>query len=207
MTCKVPRYSPGFYVDRLTPYTDFYETVQGMLFWRRPIPMGITLVLVEVIACFLYSNETGFLGAFAILASAYVLGRFLRVAFGDQVRDALFPPIDKGQPGESNRIYPLLPFCQRISHISSTVVDKIVSVHEGNQAGSVASLTLTTLTFFGLFAISWLLGTFAIVLILVHLVLLAPGAVMHPKVFPYAEPYILKFAEAIHCPYCHAKAE
>jgi hypothetical protein len=107
----------------------------------------------------------------------------------------------------SNRIYPLLPFCQRFSHISSTVVDKLVELNGSIKSGSLSSLILTTSVFVVLFLLTVLTGSFWVIWTIVHIILLLPGIIMHPVVFPYAEPYILKFAEAIKCPYCHAKAE
>jgi hypothetical protein len=178
-----------------------------MLFWRRPVPMVLTLLLVEVTSALFRWGRLTFLSVLCVFLTFYIISRQLYHVFGDAIASALFPPIDEGEPTESNRIYPLLPFCQRFSHISSTIVDKLVEVNQSINSGSISTVVITATVFVVLFALTLLTGTFWVVWTIVHLVLLLPGIVMHPKVFPYAEPYILKFAEAIKCPYCHAKAE
>jgi hypothetical protein len=56
-----------------------------------------------------------------------------------------------------------------------------------------------------IFFVFMTIGTFWPLFVMVHIVVLSPGILMHPSVFPYAEPYILKFAQAIKCPYCQTK--
>jgi hypothetical protein len=202
--CKVARWPPSYFEMALTPYTNLYEIIQSLLFWRRPIPFAVILVIIEIA---LWSvRHLSFLAFVSLALAFYYVGRIVFLKC-ESVIAKLFPPINNGQPSESNRIYPLLPFCQRLSHISSTVADLVETAHKDAMAGSGrASIKVTAFlaTNFILFAFT---GTFWPIFIAVNLILLAPGIVMHPKVFPYTEPYILKFAKAIKCPYCQAKAE
>jgi hypothetical protein len=121
----------------------------------------------------------------------------------DSLPKLLFPPIDAGG-NESNRIYPLLPFCQRLSHISSTIVDALAHIDAQNKAGSGSSLIKTIAALVGLFVLFLMTGTWGFFFCVTNLILILPGIVMHPQVFPYTQPYILKFAKAINCPYCGA---
>jgi hypothetical protein len=205
--CQLARYSPRFYLDKLGPYEGAYRVIQGMLFYRRPIPFAVAVIAVELL---LFTISALDLGLFAVVSLAIALvaaGRLVFDHFGGAIVARAFPPIDEGAPPVSNRIYPLLPFCQRFSHISSTVVDALERAYDANRAGSVKALAATTAVFGALFVFFNAVGTFWPVFVIVQLALFAPGIVMHPKVFPYAEPYILKFAKAIKCPYCQPKTE
>jgi hypothetical protein len=204
--CKVARWQPSYFEEALTPYTNVYEAIQSLLFWRRPIHFAVILVLVELAFFFVSITNLSFLAFSSLALAFYYVGRAVAVKFGSTIA-RLFPPIDKGKPTESNRIYPLLPFCQRFSHISSTFADFIERLHKGAIAGSRVDLIKAVALLGAAFLLFAFAGTFWPIFVVLHLVLLLPGVIMHPKVFPYAEPYILKFAEAIKCPYCHAKPE
>jgi hypothetical protein len=203
--CQLARYPPSFYLEKLTPYENVYKIVQGILFFRRPIPFAAIVLIVEVILFTVGSLDLGFLSVVSLGIALFNAGKIISLFFGETISAALSAPIDEGEPPVSNRIYPLLPFCQRFSHISSTVVDALEKVCDANKAGSVSSLALTTGVFRALFMFFAAVGSFWPIFVIIQIVLFAPGVVMHPKVFPYAEPYILKFAKAIKCPYCQPK--
>jgi hypothetical protein len=205
--CKLARFSPSFYMDVLGPYEAVYKTIQGILFYRRPIAFAITISVVELLFAFVYNYDLGFLSLLMLSLSLYCVVPLVFKFTGYGIIARAFPPIDEGQPHESNRIYPLLPFCQRLSHISSTIVDALVRTHEANKAGSIQSLFVSSSVFGGLFVFFALCGSFWPVFVIVNIVLLAPGIILYPTVFPYTQPYILKFAEAIQCPYCRAQCK
>jgi hypothetical protein len=206
-TCTLARYSPDFWVTKLNPYTEVYKNIQGILFYRRPLAFVAVIFVVETLFYMIGSSELSFLSVASLFLALYYALQLAYFKFGGAFVKTCFPPIQEGSPPESNRIYPLLPFCQRLSHISSTIVDALEDVCNANKAGSVKSLIGTSGVFALLFLFFAVVGTFWPIFVIVHLVLLAPGIVMHPKVFPYTEPYILKFAKAIKCPYCQAKTD
>lgn len=200
--CRLARFPPKYYMDRLEPYTQQYEDLQSLLFWRRPIHMGVLLVLVEALFAFVYVFDLGVLAVAALAVALYNVWRlFRRQIVG--VLSAAFGEYDKGKEEESNHIYPLLPFCQRFSHLSSTIAEAWEKHCKKNAAGETSELVKTIIVALALFLLFSVTGTFWFVFVLVHLFLLAPGIIMHPACFPYTQPYILKFAAAIKCPYCH----
>jgi hypothetical protein len=206
-TCPLARYPPGFYLEKLTPYENVYKIIQGMLFYRRPIPFAVVVVAVEFFLYTVWSLDLGLFGVLCLLVALFAAGKVIFLQIGGILIPTIFPPIDEGGPPVSNRIYPLLPFCQRFSHISSTVVDALEKLCEANKAGSVTALAFTSAVFSGLFLGFSAVGSFWPIFVIAQIILFAPGIVMHPKVFPYAEPYILKFARSINCPYCKPKGE
>jgi hypothetical protein len=203
--CKLARFPPSLFVDALGPYEAVYKAIQGILFWRRPIAMAVTLCTVELLFTMVHVWNLGFVSVATLALSSYYALALVFKIVGSGIITWAFPPINEGEPPTSNRIYPLLPFCQRISHISSTVADAVERMHEANGRGSIQSLFVSSSVFAGLFVFFALCGAFWPAFIIVHILLLAPGIVMHPRVFPYTQPYILRFAEAIKCPYCHAE--
>ncbi|OHT07062.1 hypothetical protein TRFO_24714 [Tritrichomonas foetus] len=203
--CPLLKFKPNDFLRPLQAYEQYVFNLEGMLFWRRPIPMVILLVLVESFFIFVKcSNLSTFAVVFLLIALRY-LAEIVYKQFGATLGPILFPPIDEGKPEETNRIYPLLPMCQRGSYLCSVIYNKIKEI----KAALSQPTTKTTLYAAGVasagFLFFWVVGTFWFNFVLVNLVLLAPGIVMHPQVFPYCEPYILKFAGSIGCPYCKPK--
>jgi hypothetical protein len=194
----VCRYPPEFFVDKLTPYTKVYETVQGLLFFRRPIAFALIVLHIELVFILVRVFDLGFLSVAAAAFAIYYTSRLVYGKLGGIILPLLFPPIDRGAESESNRIYPLLSFCQRLSHIVSLIVEK----HEAARTGAPSSLVIGTAVHAAAFLLFGLTGTFWPIVVVVHLLLFVPGVVMHPKVFPYTRPYFVKFARAINCPYC-----
>jgi hypothetical protein len=191
----------------LKPYENVYKNIQGVLFYRRPVVFGVVIAVVELLFILIGCADLGFLSVVSLALALYYVGKIAYLTVGQPLVASAFGPIDEGAPTTSNRIYELLPFCQRISHISSTLVDALEKVHDANRAGSIPSLAICSIVFAVLFFFFSVCGSLWPVFVLVHIILLAPGIVMHPAVFPYTEPYILKFAKAINCPYCQPKTD
>ena len=201
--CRLARFPPKYYMDLLTPYTVQYENLQAMLFWRRPLQMAILLCLVELCFCFVYTFDLGLLSVLAFAAMFYHVWQLFRNQIVGLVSASFRSEYDRGQEDESNHIYPLLPFCQRFSHLSSTIVDAWEKHVKKNASGEASELIKSIIVCAALALLFAVTGTFWFLFVIVHLFLLAPGIIMHPKAFPYTQPYILKFAAAIKCPYCH----
>jgi hypothetical protein len=205
--CQLARYPPEFFVEALTPHTNAYENVQSVLFWRRPVHFCVLLTIVEFGFIYVSHLRLGVLSLTCLAVAAFYVLHSVYVHISDGLAATIFRPLNEDAPGQSNRIYPLLPFCQRVSHIVSTVADRLAGVCQRNDHGSTASLLISATVNACFFVIFQVVGTFWFLFGLVHIVLLLPGVVMHPKVFQYTQPFIQKFEKAIKCPYYHAKAE
>ena len=200
MSCPLLKYKPDDFVKVIEPYSEWFFRLESMLFWRRPIPMAILLVIVEFTFIFIRCGHLSFLSVLSMIFAFRYIIELLYRKFGDKISAVLFQPIDLGKEGESNRIYPILPFCQRASYLCSVIYNKIVEFKKfiKTTKGQFVPLILSAVGFF----VFWVIGTFWPTFFLVNLILLAPGILMHPQVFPYSEPYFLKFASLIGCPYC-----
>ena len=207
--CPLLRYKPNDFLKVLEPHEQLCFKIEGMLLWQFPIPMAITLAIVELIFIFVGVNHLGFLSVLSMLIAFRTIGELLYKKFGDLVSRTFFPAnIQPSNEGESNRIYPLLPFCQRASYLCSVIYIKVNDAKQAladasNKTAKYIALGVAIASFF----FFWVAGSFWPTFILVNLILLLPGIVMHPKVFPYSQPYFNKFASVIGCPYCHPKTE
>lgn len=181
--------------SKLRPYTNIYENIQSMLFWRRPIPMIILLVITELILIFIYQSNLGFFSVLSVLITLRYIVELVYHKFGEQISQVLFKEIDRGNANEPNKIYPLEPFCKLFVGISNRLYLFVMKLFKDRTPNG---LLYSTTIYFILFIIFWFCGTFSIMFILIHLILLGPGILMHPKVYPYSQKYlkyILDFAE------------
>jgi hypothetical protein len=191
----------------LSPYTNAYENVQGMLFWRRPIPMLLLILVLELFSAFVRLGDLGLLSVISVIIAAYYIVQQFNRVFGAAIAAALFPPIDKGTPNEPNRIYPLRPFCSWISSILSFVKTRTEPITSSFQTHPFPFLAIASLGSAALAIFFALTGTFWFLYLVIHLIILAPGIIMNPKVFVHVEPTIEKLADVLHCPYEHAKTD
>ncbi|KAH0806707.1 uncharacterized protein GO595_000558 [Histomonas meleagridis] len=186
----------------LEPYTSIYENIQGMLFWRRPIPMLIFLIIVELVFLFTGTGELGFLSVLSMIITFRYIIEIIYHLFGDFITEKLFPPIDKGAEGDPNRIYPLEPFCEIIASVASfgySAVNRLLfdSTPQG--------ILLAIAVFLFMFIFFWVCGTFNTILVITHLLILAPGILFHPKFYQYTRGFL----ENLHKFICgtHKKSE
>jgi hypothetical protein len=194
--CGLARYPPSLFLEKLALHENAYKIIQGILFYRRPVAFAAVLALTELAFFFVSAFNLGFFSVAAVaLALAHAVP-FVARRWGPDFAAVCFPPIEEGAAPVPNRVYPLLPFCEWLSHISSTVADAAA------RAGAVARPAAALLGEAAALLFFWAVGTFWPVFAAVHVALLAPGIAMHPRVFPYTQPYILRFARAIKCPYC-----
>lgn len=202
--CKLQKFRPQQFVDALTPYKNWVDTIQGMLFWRRPIAMGLLLLVVELTFIFIYKADLGALSVLCMAFSFRYIFELVYRQYGETIGVLFFKPLENpGTEEESNHIYPLLPICQRSSFLASRIYDLIYNSPK-KETKSITDYLFPAGVLFVLFVFFSLTGTFWFIFVLVHIILLAPGIIFYPKVFPYVKPYCLQFASSIGCPYCQA---
>jgi hypothetical protein len=192
--------SSDFYLDSLRPYTRAYENLQRMLFWRRPLPMLLLILVLELFSAFVRLGDLGLLSVISVLIAAfYIVQQFYRL-FGISISETLFPPIDE-------TVYPLPSFCQCLASITSVFDTKFSQIRSSLQTSPVPTLAAATFGFLGLSLLFAVTGTFWFLYVVGHLLVLAPGILLNPKVYVYIEPYIVKLAEAIGFPNEHPKTD
>lgn len=175
----------------LAPYTRIYENVQGMLLWRRPLPMVLLLLVTELVFAFVYLSDLGFFSVLSIAVTFRYIAELIYHNFGSQISSALFPDKPKGRPDEPNRIRELRPFCRLFAGIANRAYSY---AHRLFTDFSTDGLLHSTLVYLVLFVVFHLCGTFAVVFVLVHILLLAPGALLHPRAYPHTAPLVERIA-------------
>jgi hypothetical protein len=202
--CSLVRYPPNLFMEQFGPYETAYKIIQGILFYRRPIAFWTILAFIELSFFSVAFFRLGFLSIISIAFTFYWIGLILFDKYGEDFIAICFPPIDEGAAPIPNRIYPLLPFCQGISHIFSTIVDAFENMHASAKLRPITGIAVGLAGQILVFLVLMGTGTFWPLFVIVHLFYLVPGIVLHPSAFRYTEPYILKVGKAIRSPSCQA---
>jgi hypothetical protein len=171
-------YPPELFLAALRPYTEIYETLQSVLLWRRPIAFAVLYLSIQLLFLFIYCTKLGFLSVVALLVGLAHLTFFVCRALGDDLGPVCFPPID------ASRIHPLEPFCRGLSRTVNWIADTIGRAMQKRKEQGPSRLILPGAVCAILFGATFWTGTFPVIWITISVLLLLPGIVMHPWVFP-----------------------
>lgn len=166
------------------------ENIQAMLMFRRPVPMAILLIIVELMIAFIGKADLGFLPVLTMFITFYLSGKIIVPKFQKAILEQLFPElIDKGAANAPNRIRSNEEVAGLIWTVASKVKEYKAKKIEYTPVNIAILLGISTLCFI----ISNILTTLGVFAIVIHVVLLAPGILLHPAVYPkIAAPLHLK---------------
>jgi hypothetical protein len=174
-------YPPELFLEALTPHTATYETIQSVLLWRRPIAFAVFYLSVQLLFLFIDCTKLGFLSVVALVIGLGHVAFFVCKGLGDDLGPVCFPPID------ASRVYPLEPFCRGLSRAANWIADAIGRAMQNRTEQGPSRLIVPAAVCAILFGVTVWTGTFVIIWITVSVVLLLPGIVMHPWVFPLCQ--------------------
>jgi hypothetical protein len=97
---------PQLFVDVLSPHINAYETIQNILFWRRPLHFGVLLVIVEF--GFIYVSRCS-LGVLSLASLAVAAFYVLRSCQRRPSREAL-PANEQRRPERIESHLPAVSF-------------------------------------------------------------------------------------------------
>ena len=201
-----PCMNPEALKEKIVSHPQIVENVQAMLFWRRPIPMAILLSLIELLFIFIKKAELTFLPVAVLFVSIFVLGKIIINKFGEAIFRILFPEIEnKGSENEPNRIRPVETIADIVTCTAKHVCMARGKLCSKVNAPGITGLSLKCGVLFGLFLFFCMTGTFWLIFVVLHLILLVPGIVLHPKVFEAISPYMEKVKGM--CPCCKPKQD
>jgi hypothetical protein len=181
MSRSEERITDSFLASRLT--TASIRKVQEVILWRRPFPLILVFIVADFIFIFIYKFRLNFFSTVLFLAIVYNILRFV-YDFAGSALDYLFfrSPLPDDPPDRLNRI-----------RTPDEVVD-LLADWEARCRQLWGSLTTYAaepswdkhLTFFGtlfiVFVITTVVGTFAVMVIIVHAILIIPGMSLNPTV-------------------------
>lgn len=171
-------------------HADAVINFQSMIFFHRPIPMAILIIAIDLLLFYIGKANLGFLPVLTLLVTFYLSGKIIIQKYGDQIRAQLFPPIDLAIPtNEPNHICSndeVASFIWKISQKIQECRNKKIEYTPAN----IAILLGISTTIFIITNVLTTLGVFAIV---IHVLLLGPGIIFNPAVYPHiAQPLHLK---------------
>lgn len=172
-------------VEILTPYKDTIDKIQAFFLWRRPIQLILALLYINFWAIIIYFLNLSIINVTIIITVSLVYIAMIHEHHG-VLSSVFFPsvPVDFDSTA-SNRIYPL----ENIAHIISVFGSRYYSFYNS------CFIKLSDLSFFG--QLSWIsilvcmfiffkvVRTFWVVLFLLDGILILPGFLFHPSIYPH----------------------
>lgn len=171
---------------RLTPYANYVDQVQAMLYFRNPIPMAVLLITVNLLFLFIGTLHLSFLPTLFLFLTLRVLVKIVIQLFGATIANHFFQPIQNPSEGQYP-IYPLPTVCQTVTNFTSKIYS-VASLARPSQQITIANAIVPLAALSGLFFFFLITGTFALNVIIVNLILILPFVLLNPKVKPYVEP-------------------
>ena len=184
---KVPyckELSPENIVAVLTPYEEIIKQLEAFLLWRFPLQSLIFLIYFNICSLLIYLFDLSFVNVLIIILVTIVILAMIH-EHKSVVHSFFFPQIpEEKSKFQSNRIYTLT----ELSHPISTIGSRIYCFYHS------CFQKATDMSFLGQF--SWIsilvclfvffkiVKTFWIIVISTNTILILPGIIFHPSVYP-----------------------
>lgn len=181
--CKKYLTDPKELENKLKPYETQVEQIQAMLYFRNPIPMAVTLVLVNLLFLFIYLLHLSFIPTLFLLLTLRVLVKVVYKVAGDKIVAMFFKPIENKEEG-NYPIYSLSVVCETVTTVTSKVYYVASSAKPKSQI-TYANAIIPLGVLAGLFFFFLITGTFGFNLVVINLLLILPAILLHPAVRPH----------------------
>jgi hypothetical protein len=157
--------------------------VQEVLLWRRPLPLLLIFIVVESIFIFVYKFGLNFFSTLLFLAIVYNVFRFVYDFAGAALDRVLFgSPLPADLPDQLNRIRPP----DEVMDLVTNWEAKFRQLWQWFVAYVADPSWDRHLAFFGtlfvVLIITTIVGTFMLMVIIVHGILIVPGMSLNPVV-------------------------
>jgi hypothetical protein len=181
--------------------------IQEIILWRNPVAVALTFTFVEFIFFFIATTNLGFFPTILFLHILHNVFRFISRLAGTVLDVLLFRANYNDLPDQPNRIRTFDEVNTLIHKCHEHGRDALqwLSEYRTNPTLEKHFFFFSTLFFF--FVIATALGTFWLVFLIVHAVLIIPGAVFNPRIRDFAEKKIRTFREAAQNAIDEAKAK
>lgn len=190
--CETPKFSPHAVYKFVLKFPTLIENIQGMLYWRRPVPMALWIIIMESIFIFIKRAQLTFLPVVCMLTTFYILGKAIISKYGDKLLAILFPPLaNDGRKEElSNQVWPVeevggIAICMggRIWGLKTRICKKLTQPGLNGLLVRIGVLT-------GLFFLFWTTTTYWFIFGILHFFTFFPGIIMYPSVHVHFEKFI-----------------
>ena len=186
-----PKYLEKFNEDDLQ---SFIIRFQEIIFWRRPIIVFITFLIVELIFLAIYVFKLDFISTSIFLLLLFNVFRLFKYWIGSFIEKSLFKPLPPDDPTAPNRIRSITEVYILLEMISVWIEDIWTWFKHYLSDPQPLEHFLFYGTCFFLFMIIALLGSYWFIFLIVHIILIAPGLLCSPHV----RNYIQKLNKKIH---------
>ena len=168
----------------LTPYKEIVDQIQSLLLWRWPAQLAIIFIYVNACALLAYYCNFSFINILIIFLFTFVMMAIIHEHKG-VVSSFFFPPIPVDQdPNAPNRIYSLDEVAGLISTIGSRLYCFYHSCFQKCTHMSFIGQLSWISILLSMFVFFKIMKTFWIVLACTELILVVPGIIFNPNVYP-----------------------
>lgn len=166
--------------ERLRPYETFILRAQEVLFFKRPVVLGILVFGITSLFSFVRSTESGFFATVALVACVVYAVLIVFRFFGDKIEAVLFKPLDaETDPSAPDRTRSLEEVCRLLE---ACKCDKCCGEGKGGVKYGIAFLALAVVFKF--------VPTFYFNAFVVAAVLFLPGIVTRKPVWDAVSPHL-----------------
>jgi hypothetical protein len=183
------------------------QKIQEVILWRSKAAVAITFVITELIFVFIGAANLGF---FATIFFLHIVHSIFRIAFkfvGSVLNPLLFRATYDDAPDQSNRIRSFDEVNELVHKCHDRGRAAVQWLRDYRADPTIEKHFFFFFTLFFFFVISTSLGTFWVFFLMVHAVLIIPGAVLNPGLREFAAKKIRNIREAAEKAKDEAKAK
>jgi hypothetical protein len=164
----------------LSPFAT--QKIQEIILWRRPLAVVVTFAIAESMFFFVSVTDLSFLATVLFLHIVHILFRLVYSLAGRFIESVLFRAKYDDPPDLPNRIRSF----DEVQALVHTAHEKgrafVAWLRDYRAQPTIEKHALFFAPLFFLFVVSTVLGTFWVVFLIVHAVLIVPGVALNPTV-------------------------
>jgi hypothetical protein len=183
------------------------QKIQEIILWRNPVALALTFIIVECIFVFIATTNLGFFPTILFLHIIHNIFRFVSRLAGPVLNILLFRAKYNDLPDQPNRIRTFDEVSALVHQYHEHGRDALQWLRDYRASPSLEKHFFFFATIFFFFVIATALGTFWLVFLVIHALLIIPGAVCNPRIRDFAEKKIRHFREAAQKARDEAKAK
>lgn len=161
---------------------EMIQIIQEIIFWRRPILIFITFLIVEFIFITIYQLHFDIASTLLFLLIVFNIIRLLCYCFGPFFKSYFLKPLPQDEPNSPNRIRTMDEVQNFLEDIFEKIEFCISKFKNYTLSPTISEHILFFSSSFLIFLITMTLGSYRLMFLVIHSILVLPGLICSPKV-------------------------